>query len=157
MTNIFFHNQYHEIYLVIPLPLNKQNLLSSTEVEIIVHAEHENQSLNFQPNLERNVLIKSSGLNLKCTVTTIIFIIFWDFLTFYQISLSLQRKLRKLHGRGLRSLQSPVPLPAARWVQRGNDVPVKVLNLLFFVYFVWKWGETFKKLPFFTFGPKQCF
>ena len=62
--------------MVIPLPLDKQNLVSSTEVEVIVHAEHENQSLNFQPNLEHNVLIKSSGLNLKCTMTTIIFIIF---------------------------------------------------------------------------------
>ena len=45
----------------------------------------------------------------------------------------------------------------ARRAQRVNDEPVKVLNLLFFVYFIWKWGETLEKLHFFTFGPKQCF
>ena len=58
---------------------------------------------------------------------------------------------------GLYALQPPVPLPAARRAQRVNDEPVKVLNLLFFVYFIWKWGETFEKLHFFTFGAKQCF
>ena len=35
--------------------------------------------------------------------------------------------------------------------------PGQDLNLLFFIYFIWKWGETFEKLHFFTFGPKQCF
>ena len=45
----------------------------------------------------------------------------------------------------------------ARRAQRVNDEPVKVLDLLFFVYFIWKWGETLEKLHFFTFGPKQCF
>ena len=40
---------------------------------------------------------------------------------------------------------------------RANDEPVKVLNLLFFIFFFWKWAETFEKLQFFTFGPKQCF
>ena len=58
---------------------------------------------------------------------------------------------------GLRPLQPPVPLPATRRAQRVNDEPVKVLNLLFFVYFIWKWGETFEKLHFFSFGPKQSF
>ena len=56
----------------------------------------------------------------------------------------------------LRALQPPVPMPAARGAQRVNDEAVKILNLLSFVYFSWKWGETFEKLQFFTFGPKQC-
>ena len=56
----------------------------------------------------------------------------------------------------LRALQPPVPMPAARGAQRVNDEAVKILNLLSFVYFSWKWGETFEKLQSFTFGPKQC-
>ena len=43
-----------------------------------------------------------------------------------------------VHDRGLRPLQLPAPLPAARRAERVNDEPVKVLNLLFFVYFIWK-------------------
>ena len=58
---------------------------------------------------------------------------------------------------GLYALQPPVPLPAARRAQRVNDEPVKVLNLLFFVYFIWKWGETLEKPHFLTFEPKPCF
>ena len=45
----------------------------------------------------------------------------------------------------------------ARWAQRVNDEAAKNLNLLFFVYFIRKWEETFGKLHFFNFGPKQCF
>ena len=52
---------------------------------------------------------------------------------------------------------SPVLLPPARWAQRVNDQGVKDLNLLFFIYFCWKWGEIFEKLHFLTFGPNQCF
>ena len=29
--------------------------------------------------------------------------------------------------------------------------------MAFFIYFIWKWVETFEKLQLFTFGPKQCF
>ena len=29
--------------------------------------------------------------------------------------------------------------------------------MLFFIYFFCKWAETFEKLQFFCFGPKQCF
>ena len=47
-----------------------------------------------------------------------------------------------VHGRRLRPLQPPVPLPAARRTERVNAEPVKVLNLLCFVYFIRKWGET---------------
>ena len=32
----------------------------------------------------------------------------------------------------------------------------KVLNLVFFAYFFWKWTETFEKLQVFTFGQEQC-
>ena len=49
---------------------------------------------------------------------------------------------------------SVVLLPPTRRAQRVNDQAVKDLNLLFFIYFIWKWGET---LHFFTFRPKQCF
>ena len=48
-------------------------------------------------------------------------------------------------------------MPATRPVERVNEEAVKDLNLLFFVYFIWKLGKTFEKLHFFTFGPKQCF
>ena len=34
---------------------------------------------------------------------------------------------------------------------------MKVLNLLFFTSFFWKWAETSEKLQSFAFGPKQCF
>ena len=62
-----------------------------------------------------------------------------------------------LHVGGLPSLQPPVPLLAAPRAQKVNDEPVKVLHLLFFVYFIWKWVETFEKLHFFTFGSNQSF
>ena len=62
-----------------------------------------------------------------------------------------------MHGRGLRPLQPPVQLPGARRAQRVNDEPVKVLDLLFCFCFIWKLGETWEKLHFFIFGPKQCF
>ena len=42
-------------------------------------------------------------------------------------------------------------------VQRVNDEPGKILNLLCFVYFFCKWAETFEKKLFFFFGQKQCF
>ena len=51
----------------------------------------------------------------------------------------------------------PATPVAARRAQRVNDEQVKVLDLLFFVCFIWKKGETFEKLHFFTFGPKQWF
>ena len=54
-------------------------------------------------------------------------------------------------------LKPPVSLPAIRRAQRVSYEPIKLLNLLFFAYFVWKWGETLEKLHFFTFGPEQCF
>ena len=54
-------------------------------------------------------------------------------------------------------LHPPVLLSAAGWDQKVNYVEVKDLNLLFFVYFIWKWGKIFEELYFFTFGPKQCF
>ena len=38
---------------------------------------------------------------------------------------------------------------------RVIDEPVRVLNLLFFAYFIWKWEKTFEKLHFFTFGSSQ--
>ena len=59
--------------------------------------------------------------------------------------------------RGLGPLQPPVLLPVVRAAQRVNDEPVKVLNLLFFVYLLRNLAETFEKLQFLTFGPKQCF
>ena len=52
---------------------------------------------------------------------------------------------------------SAVLLPLTRRAQRVNDQAVKDLNLLFFIYFIWKWGEIFEKLHFFTFRPNQCF
>ena len=48
-------------------------------------------------------------------------------------------------------------MPPARRAQRVNDEAVKDLSLLFFIYFIWKWEETFEKLHFITFRPKQCF
>ena len=62
-----------------------------------------------------------------------------------------------VHGRGLRRLTPPLSLRATLRVERVNDEPVEVLNLLFFTSFFWKWIETFKKPHFFAFGPKQCF
>ena len=59
-----------------------------------------------------------------------------------------------MHGRGLRPLQPPVQLPGAHRAQRVNDEPVKVLDLLFCVYFIWKLGETLEKLHFFHFWTK---
>ena len=57
-------------------------------------------------------------------------------------------------GKGLLPLQSLVQLPSARRAQRVNDEPVKVLNLPYFVYFIWKWGETLQNLRFFHFWTK---
>ena len=48
-------------------------------------------------------------------------------------------------------------LGLTRQAQRVNHEAVEYLNLLLSVNFIWKWGETFYKLQFFTFGPKQCF
>ena len=62
-----------------------------------------------------------------------------------------------VHGMGLLPLQPSVPLPAACRTQRVNDEPVKVLSFLFFVYINWRGEGTFKKLHFFTFGPKHAF
>ena len=59
-----------------------------------------------------------------------------------------------VHGRPLRPL---VPLPGPRGAERVNYEPVKVLNLLFFTSFFWKWAKSFEKLQFSAFGPKQCF
>ena len=55
-----------------------------------------------------------------------------------------------------RPLKPPAPLPAARGAQRVNDDSGKKLNLLFFVYLVWKSVETFKNLKFSIFGQRQC-
>ena len=66
-------------------------------------------------------------------------------------------RIQSQNNRDLRPLQPPVPLPAARQAERVNDEPVKVLDLLLFIYFIWKWGETFEKLHFSTFSPKKWF
>ena len=84
--------------------------------------------------------------------------IFWKFIQFSSKQRYSPRTLLIwLHGRGLHPLQPPVPLPAARKAQRVNNEPGKILNLLFFVYFFWKWAETFNKLQFSTSGKMQCF
>ena len=62
-----------------------------------------------------------------------------------------------VHGRRLHLWKPSLLLQVVRRAQRVNDEPVKDVNLLFFVYFIWKLGENFWKLHFFTFGPKQCF
>ena len=65
-----------------------------------------------------------------------------------------------IHGRELRPLQSPpykLPVWAARWAERVNDETVKILNFLIMLYFIWKWEETFEKLQFLFFAPKQYF
>ena len=62
--------------------------------------------------------------------------------------------LKIFSSRGLRPLQALVPLLAARRAQRVNDEAVKILNMLFFVYFIWKWGETLEKAAFFHFLTK---
>ena len=59
-----------------------------------------------------------------------------------------------IHDRPLRPL---VPLPGPRGAKTVNHEPVKVLILLFFTSFFWEWAESFEKLQFFAFGPKQCF
>ena len=46
------------------------------------------------------------------------------------------RKKTWVHGRGLRPLQLLLPLPMTRRAQRVNNELVKVLDLLFFVYFI---------------------
>ena len=48
-------------------------------------------------------------------------------------------------------------LPAGCRAQGDNDEAVNDLNLLFLLDFIFKSGQTFQKLPFSTFGPKQCF
>ena len=53
-----------------------------------------------------------------------------------------------VHGRALCPLQALVPLPATRQAQTVNDEPIKVMNLLFFIYFIWKWGETLENCIF---------
>ena len=58
---------------------------------------------------------------------------------------------------GLCPLQHPVSPPVTLEAETVNDEPVKVSNLLFFIYFVWKYAATFGKLQSFTFGPKQRF
>ena len=60
-----------------------------------------------------------------------------------------------VYGRDLHSLQFPEPLSQPRQDERVNDEAVKDSNLLFSVYCIWKRGQIFKKLNFFTFGPKQ--
>ena len=62
-----------------------------------------------------------------------------------------------VHGMGHRPLQPPQLLWGARWVEGVYDEPKKNLNLLFFSPFSRKWGETFKKMKFFTYGLKQWF
>ena len=59
-----------------------------------------------------------------------------------------------VHGRRLRPLQPPVPLPAARRNERVNDEPVKVA---LFYLFLLKMSRNFEKLQFFSFGLTQCF
>ena len=53
-----------------------------------------------------------------------------------------------LLGKGLRQEQPPALLPAACRIQRGNNKLRRIFNLLFFVYFFWKWAKTLKKLEF---------
>ena len=62
-----------------------------------------------------------------------------------------------VHCRGVHARHPRVLLPTSWRAERVNDKPVKVLNLLFFISFLWKWAESFEKLHFFAFGPKQCF
>ena len=62
-----------------------------------------------------------------------------------------------VHAKRLRPLQLLVPLSSACRDERVNYQPVKVLNLLLFLYFILKWRKTFEKLHFFLSGPKQCF
>ena len=58
---------------------------------------------------------------------------------------------------GLQPLQPPVPLmPAGHWRQKVKDEAVKDLNLLFFVNFILKEGESFEKLDLLNFAPKKC-
>ena len=61
-----------------------------------------------------------------------------------------------VHGRGFCPLQPPVTLRVAHRAQKVNDEPVS-FEFALFINFFWKWAETFEKLQFFTFGPKQCF
>ena len=58
---------------------------------------------------------------------------------------------------GALSPTTPAPLPAACSANGVNDEPEKKLNVLFFVYFLRVWAETWNRLHFFTFGWKQCF
>ena len=48
-----------------------------------------------------------------------------------------------VHSRRTHPLKPPVLVPAARRTQGNNDEPGKDFNLLFFMYLIWKWGETF--------------
>ena len=55
---------------------------------------------------------------------------------------------------GLRRETPPPAIPgavASGGAQKVNDEPRKILNLLFFIYFFWKWAKTFNNLLFFTF------
>ena len=83
---------------------------------------------------------------------------FWESsFNFIQTGLFLARSTTWVHGMGLLLLQSPVLLPGALLAKRVNDEPVKDFNLFLFVNFIWKWEETFEKVHFITFSPKQCF
>ena len=58
---------------------------------------------------------------------------------------------------GLQPLQPPVPLmPAGHWRQKVKDEAVKDLNLLFFVNFILKEGESSEKLDLLNFATKKC-
>ena len=61
------------------------------------------------------------------------------------------------HSTHLGTWQGALPPTTPDAAQRVNDEPVKILNLLFFIYFFWKWANTIKKLQFFPFGTKKCF
>ena len=63
-----------------------------------------------------------------------------------------------VYGKAIGPLQPLTSLlPAGCRAQGDNDEAVNDLNLLFLLNFIFKSGQTFQKLPFSTFGPKQCF
>ena len=92
------------------------------------------EKVAFKKNKKRNfkrLYLKSQG---QFRVQTNIFRNFIQFSS--KQSSFLHALLTRVHVRGFRLLQPPVSLPAARRAQRVNDQTVKVLNLLFFVYFI---------------------
>ena len=59
--------------------------------------------------------------------------------------------------KGALPLQPLVSLVVARSIQGVKDEVGKDLNLLFCLYFLWKWAETFEKLQFLHLGKRNAF